>query len=167
MRPEPPLWADEWDQLNGFLDFLRATIDQKCAGLDDAAMHARLSPSAMTLGGLLVHLAYVEDHWFGYIWNGRRRAAPWDGVDWEATPDIDWEIGAEIPGAQARARWHAAVTHSRTEATRVDLDELAVRPIAEGEVSRRWILIHMIEEYARHCGHADLIRESIDGARGE
>lgn len=166
-RHDPPLWADEWDQLNGYLDYLRGTIALKCEGLTDAQMHSRLAPSSMTLGGLLVHLSFVEDYWFGEIWNGRAAAAPWSDVDWRATPDIDWEIGAEIPGAQARARWHAAVTHARTEATRTDLDGLAVRPIADGEVSRRWILLHMIEEYARHCGHADLLREAIDGSTGE
>lgn len=166
-RPEPPLWADEWDQLTGFLEFLRATIEWKTSGIADDDLRLAHEPSRMTLGGLLAHLTFVEDYWFGTIWNGRPAADRWVKVDWRASPDWEWETARSMTGAQLRAGWTVAVSRSRAEARRCDLDDLAERPAAGGPVSKRWILIHMIEEYARHCGHADLLREAIDGSVGE
>ncbi|WP_410569387.1 DinB family protein [Amycolatopsis sp. cmx-4-61] len=171
-RPEPPLDGDETTTLLGFLDFHRATLAWKCAELDTAALRATHPPSTMTLGGLLKHLAYVEDYWFSYILAGRPRVAPFDAVDWTATPDWDWDSAAEDTPDQLRELWAATVERSRAVVTEAlstgDLAQRARRPRLDGSApTLRWILVHMVEEYSRHNGHADLIRESIDGRTGE
>ncbi|HET6704859.1 DinB family protein [Amycolatopsis sp.] len=169
-RPEPPLDGDETATLLGFLDFHRATVAWKCAGLDSAGLRATHPPATMTLGGLLKHLAYVEDHWFSHVLQGRDRMAPFDAVDWTATPDWDWESAADDTPEQLMALWEDAVKRSRAAMTEVngDLAQRARRPLRDGSTpSLRWILVHLVEEYCRHNGHADLIRESIDGSTGE
>jgi hypothetical protein len=106
-RPEPPLDADEAGTL-GFLDFLRGTIAWKCAGLDADGLRATVGPSTMTLGGVLKHLAYVEDDWSGrWVW-GEARDAPWGAVDWQADPDWDWHSAADDAPEELRALWEAA-----------------------------------------------------------
>jgi uncharacterized damage-inducible protein DinB len=171
-RPEPPVAADETSSILGFLDFQRATLAWKCAGLDAAGLRITVAASSMTLGGIVKHLAYVEDDWFSRWLFGDDRASPWDAVDWAADPDWDWHSAAADNPQQLRALWQAAVARSRslTAAALRDggLDRLAARSWPDGRSpSLRWILLHMIEEYARHNGHADLIRESIDGLTGE
>ncbi|SED28283.1 Protein of unknown function [Amycolatopsis tolypomycina] len=169
-RPEPPLDGDEVTTLLGFLDFHRATLAWKCAGLDSAGLRATHPPSSMTLGGLLKHLAYVEDHWFSYVLRGRDRMAPFDAVDWRATPDWDWESAADDTPDQLVGLWEDAVKRSRAALAEADgdLSRRARRALRDGSTpSLRWILVHMVEEYCRHNGHADLIRESIDGSSGE
>lgn len=172
-RPEPPLAAGEVATLRGFLDFQRATLEWKTRGLEDEALRRRLAPSAMTLGGLLHHLAYVEDYWFSEVAGARPHGEPWASVDWAAEPDWDWTVAAELGGAVVRQRWTASVAASeRLLDALLDAapDALAGTHPAWGgraEVSLRWILVHMIEEYARHNGHADLLREAIDGQTGE
>src|SRR5262244_808524 len=113
-RPEPPLAGDERATLLGFLEFLRATLAWKCSGLDAAGLRATVGPSSMTLGGLLKHLAYVEDNWFSQSLHGRDRQPPWDTVDWEADPDWDWHSAAEDSPEQLRALWQDAVARSRS-----------------------------------------------------
>ncbi len=171
-RPEPPLASDETATLLGFLDYQRATLAWKCSGLDAAGLQATVAPSSMTLGGLLKHLAYVEDHWFSRWLHGRDRGAPWDTVDWAADPDWDWNSAAEDTPEELRRLWQDAVDRSRSLIAEAladgGLDQLARRNWPSGEApSLRWILVHMIEEYARHNGHADLLRESVDGLTGE
>ncbi len=171
-RPEPPLAADEVTTLLGFLDYQRATLEWKCRGLDAAALARTVGVSTVTLGGLLKHLAYVEDAWFGRWLAGRERAAPWNAVDWSNDPDWDWHSAADDPADELYALWRTAVERSRAAVAdalaRGGLDQRATRAWPGGESpSLRWILVHMIEEYARHNGHADLIRESIDGLVGE
>ncbi|HEX3786371.1 MAG TPA: DinB family protein [Pseudonocardiaceae bacterium] len=171
-RPEPPSAGDEAATLLGFLDFQRATLAWKCARLDAAALRATLPPTSMTLGGLLKHLSYVEDVWFSRRLCGRDPHPPWDTVDWRADPDWDWHSAAENTPAQLVALWQDAVDRSRaliTEALAAgDLGQLARSPAGDGNFySLRWIVCHLIEEYARHNGHADLLRESIDGSTGE
>ncbi|MEV7094221.1 DinB family protein [Amycolatopsis sp. NPDC051045] len=171
-RPEPPLDGDETATLLGFLDFHRATLAWKCAGLDAAGLRATVRPSTMTLGGLLKHLAYVEDNWFSHVLSGRERMAPFDTVDWAATPDWDWDSAADDTPEQLRALWADAVERSRVAVAESlangDLAQRAKRARRDGSTpSLRWILVHMIEEYSRHNGHADLVRESIDGRTGE
>jgi uncharacterized damage-inducible protein DinB len=171
-RPEPPLAGDEAATLLGFLDFLRATLAWKCAGLDAAGLAATVAPSTMTLGGILKHLAYVEAEWFGRWLPGRDRPPPWDAVDWAADPDWDWHSAADDTPEQLRARWQDTVDSSRALVAAAladgDLGQLARRTWPDGRApSLRWILTHMIEEYARHNGHADLLRESVDGLTGE
>src|ERR1051325_3905708 len=94
-RPDPPLAGDETATLLGFLDFQRATLAWKTAELDAAGLSATVGVSSMTLGGLLKHLAYVEDDWFGRWLHGQDRGAPWDAVDWAADPDWDWHSAAD------------------------------------------------------------------------
>ncbi len=171
-RPEPALAADETATLLGFLEYQRATLAWKCAGLDAAGMGATVAASSMTLGGLLKHLAYVESDWFSRWLYGRDRQAPWDTVDWKADPDWEWHSAAEDSPEQLLALWQDAVARSRSLVVEAladgGLERLARRTWPDGRApSLRWILCHMIEEYARHNGHADLLRESVDGLTGE
>jgi uncharacterized damage-inducible protein DinB len=171
-RPEPPLAGDETATLLGFLDYQRATLAWKCAGLDAAGLGATLAVSSMTLGGLLKHLAYVEDWWCSWWLHGRAPAPPWDAVDWDADPDWDWHSAAEDTPEQVVALWGDAVARSRALVTEAlgdgGLERLARRTWPDGRApSLRWILVHLVEEYARHNGHADLLRESVDGLTGE
>jgi pimeloyl-ACP methyl ester carboxylesterase/uncharacterized damage-inducible protein DinB len=171
-RPEPPPAADETATLLGFLDYQRATLEWKCSGLDSAGLQATVAASSMTLGGLLKHLTYVEDLWFSRFLHGQDKQPPWDTVDWKADPDWDWHSAAEDTPEQLRTLWRSAVDRSRSlvaDALAGDgMDQPARRAWPDGRApSLRWIVCHMIEEYARHNGHADLLRESIDGSTGE
>jgi uncharacterized damage-inducible protein DinB len=171
-RPEPPPNADETDTLLGFLEYQRATLAWKCAGLDDTGLSVTVAASSMTLGGMLKHLAYVEDLWFSRSLHGRDPWPPWDTVDWKADQDWDWHSAAEDTPEQLLTLWQDAVARSRSLVTEALADGGLERPARhtwpDGRApSLRWILCHMIEEYARHNGHADLIRESIDGLTGE
>ena len=171
-RPEPPLAADETATLLGFLDYQRATLAWKCTGVDAAGLRATVGVSSMTLGGMLKHMAFVEDLWFSRSLRGRDAEPPWDTVDWDADPDWEWHSAAEDSPGQLLVLWHDSVARSRSlvaEALAEDgLGQLARRGWPDGRApSLRWILCHMIEEYARHNGHADLLRESVDGLTGE
>ena len=171
-RPEPPLAADETSTILGFLDYQRATLAWKCAGLGPDGLAARVGASSMTLGGLLKHMAYVEDDWFSRWLHANERAAPWNTVDWAADRDWEWHTAAGDTPEQLFALWQDAAGRSRSLVTEAladgGLERLARRPGPDGDgPSLRWILIHMIEEYARHNGHADLLRESVDGLTGE
>jgi uncharacterized damage-inducible protein DinB len=171
-RPEPPLAADETATLLGFLDYQRATLAWKCAGLDAAGLRATVGASSMTLGGLLKHLAYVEADWFSRWLHGEDRQPPWNTVDWKADPDWEWNSAAEDSPEQLFALWGDAVARSRSLVAEAlaegGLERLARRTWSDGRApSLRWILVHMVEEYARHNGHADLLRESVDGLTGE
>ena len=171
-RPEPPLAADETGTLLGFLEYQRATLEWKCAGLDSAGLGATIAASSLTLGGMLKHLAYVEDLWCSRWLHGRDPEPPWDTVDWDADPDWDWHSAAEDTPEQLRALWRDAVARSRPLVTEAladgGLERPARRTWPDGRSpSLRWILVHLIEEYARHNGHADLLRESVDGSTGE
>ena len=172
-RPEPPAAGDEAATLLGFLEYQRATLAWKCSGLDAAGLRATTAASTMTLGGILKHMALVEFGWFSEALHGRAYEPPWDAVDWDADPDWEWRTSAEDSPEELFALWQRAVDRSRAEVAQVlddggGLDRLAKRTWADGRSpSLRWILCHMIEEYARHNGHADLLRESVDGATGE
>jgi uncharacterized damage-inducible protein DinB len=171
-RPEPPPAADETTTLLAFLDYHRATLAWKCSGLDAAGLSAAIAPSPMTLGGMLKHLAHVEDSWFSRWLHGRDRRPPWDAVDWKADPDWAWHSAADDTPEQLRALWQDAVARSRDLVAEAladgGLDRPARRAWPDGQApSLRWILLHLIEEYARHNGHADLLRESVDGLTGE
>ncbi|WP_026874156.1 DinB family protein [Jiangella gansuensis] len=171
-RPEPPLAADEAGTLLGFLDFQRATLAWKCSGVDEDGLRATVGSSSMTLGGLLKHMAFVENDWFAYWLHGRDRQPPWDAVDWASDRDWDWRTAADHTGEELFAIWQGAVDLSRTLAADAiadgGLDRPAARTWSDGRApSLRWILCHMVEEYARHNGHADLIREAVDGQTGE
>lgn len=172
-RPDPPIAGDEAATLLGFLERQRATFAWKCGGLDAAGLRATLGPSAMTLGGMLKHLARFEDDMSSEWLLGRGQLPPWDTVDWDADRDWDWRTAAADTPTQLYALWRDAVARSRS----VIAEALAAGGLerqgtgiidARGELpSLRYVLINMIEEYARHNGHADLLRESVDGLTGQ
>ena len=173
-RRDPQPAAAERTTIEQFLDYQRATLLQKTEGLDAYQMNRRLPTSALTLSGLLKHLALVEDHWFGPVFLGREQAEVWRAVDWEADEDWEWHSAVDDSPAALRDLFEASVEASdevvREALARPEgLDALSVRESRQsgGRFSLRWILVHMVEEYARHNGHADLIRESIDGQTGE
>lgn len=169
---EPPVAGNERDMLLGALERQRGYLAWKCGNLDRAGLQATLGPSAMTLGGLLKHLAAVEDDMFSVKLHGRDRHPPWDTVDWNADPDWEWHSAAEDSPEQLVSLWQDSVSRSRTLIAEAiadgGLDRLASFTWPDGRTpSLRRLLIDMIEEYARHVGHADLIRESVDGLVGE
>lgn len=168
-RPEPPLDGDEAATVLGFLEFHRATLAWKVDGLGPQGLAATVGRSTMTLGGMLKHLAYVEDWWCGRVLHGLAASPPWDGVDWRADPDWDWRSAADDSPEQLLDLWRSTVDRSRTqvaEALADGLERPSVRPWPDGRrPSLRWVLVHLVEEYARHNGHADLLREAYDGAR--
>jgi uncharacterized damage-inducible protein DinB len=171
-RPEPPLAGDEAATLLGFLDYQRATLAWKCAGLDTAGLNATVGVSTMTLGGLLKHMALVESDWFSRWLHARDQQPPWNAIDWKADPDWEWRTAADDLPDELRTLWQDAVDQSRSLVAGAlasgGLEQLAQRKWPDGRApSLRWILCHMIEEYARHNGHADLLRESVDGETGE
>jgi pimeloyl-ACP methyl ester carboxylesterase/uncharacterized damage-inducible protein DinB len=171
-RLEPPWAGDELENLVGFLEFQRDTFAWKTAGLDAAGLQATVGKSEMTLGGMLKHMALVEDGWFTHKLHGRERSAPFHDVDWDADWDWDWHSAAADTPDELQALWRTSVARSRAALGEAladgGLDRLAARAQSDGRAPNvRWILAHMIEEYARHNGHADLIRESIDGRTGE
>jgi uncharacterized damage-inducible protein DinB len=172
-RRDPPLRAGEAELLLTFLDYHRDTLRMKVAGLDREQLGRSLPPSTMTLGGLVKHLALVEDNWFSVVLKGRQDAAPWDAIDWDDDPDWEWRTGATDGPEALMSLYEETVDRVRriTDETIAaeGLDALSVKTSRRGEgaFSLRWILLHMIEEYARHNGHADLLRESIDGQVGE
>lgn len=170
-RAEPPIAGDETSTLLGSLDRQRATLAWKCGGLDAAGLKATTAASSITLGGLLKHLALVEDDYFSRRLFGRDPGPPWNTVDWAADPDWDWRSAAEDTPEQLMTLWQDAVARSRATVAEAladgGLDRLG-QPWPDGKApSLRRILIDLIEEYARHVGHADLIRESVDGLVGE
>jgi uncharacterized damage-inducible protein DinB len=172
-RVDPPLAAAESSTLRGFLDYQRNTLRVKADGLDRERLAATHPPSRLSLGGLLKHMALVEEHWFSAVLLGNELGAPWAGIDWEADPDWEFRTAAGDSPAELQRLFDEAVAASDAVLDRVisegGLETLSVkRSRARDEpFSLRWILLHMIEEYARHNGHADLIRESIDGSTGE
>ena len=168
-RVDPRPGADEITTLREFLDYFRATLRRQVEGLDEGQLHVTIDPSPMTLGGMVKHLAFVESWWFNYVLAGRDEVEPWASVDWRSDPDWDWESAAGQSPAELEAMLVEAIAESDRlldEAlARGGLDQRALRERKNGQTATlRWILVHMIEEYARHCGHADLLRESIDGA---
>ncbi|MBY8881293.1 DinB family protein [Actinacidiphila acidipaludis] len=169
---EPPVAGSEIDTLIGSLERQRRTLLWKCSGLDGDGMRATVGRSAVTLGGLLKHLAVVEDDMFSEKLLGRPAGGPWSSVDWDADPEWDWRTAAEDSPEELLALWKDAVARSRA-AVREALaaagpEQIAHYTNARGQSpSLRRLLVDMIEEYARHVGHADLIRESVDGLTGE
>ena len=172
-RVDPPQHGDEVATLRGFLTYHRDTLRMKCGGLTQDQLAQPLAPTDMTLGGMMKHLALVESNWFDHVFQDIGLAAPFDTVDWDADRDWEWHSARDDSPEELRALFDEAVR--RAEAV-VD-DALARGGLEEESVRRsrqtdetftlRWILVHMIEEYCRHNGHADLIRESIDGQTGE
>ncbi|MGC4941282.1 DinB family protein [Kribbella sp. DT2] len=162
-RPEPPHVADELDTLLGFLDFQRGTFLWKVEGLTPEQLGTpALHPSKLTLHGLVRHLTEDELSWLVTPFSGTPAPYPY----WtEETPDASWSDLDPSQYADDLQRYQDAVAQARTAIAGVPADHVAVD---EGtSYTLRWIVTHMIEEYARHNGHADLLREHLDGATGE
>jgi uncharacterized damage-inducible protein DinB len=171
-RVEAPIRADEVTALRGFLDYHRDTFRWKCSGLTQEQLATAHAPSTMTLGGMMKHLALNEVGWFGATLAGTPYPAPFASVDWDADPDWEWRTAADDSPAELRALYDDCVRRADAAIDEAlageGLDTLSVQESSgDGAFSLRWIILHMIEEYARHNGQADLIRESVDGATGE
>jgi hypothetical protein len=169
---EPPAAGDETETLLGALERQRSYLEWKCGGLDAAGLRATLGPSSVTLGGLLKHLALIEDYRFSRRLRGQELGPPWDAADWDADPDWEWHSAPEDTPEQLRALWRDAVARSdaaiAASLSEGGLDQLVRYTPPDGEAwSLRRLLVDTIEEYARHVGQADLIRESVDGLVGE
>jgi GNAT superfamily N-acetyltransferase len=163
----PPVVGDELTTLLGSLERQRATFAWKCTGVDAEGMRARVGVSAITLGGLLKHMAFAEDFTFSYKLHGRDVPAPWRDHD-EEWP---WTSAVGDSPEELTAGWLAAVERSRESLAQAlakdGLDHLGVTFPDGQRPGLRRILVDFIEEYARHTGHADLIRETVDGLVGE
>ena len=171
-RVDPPTIADEQTSLVAWLDFHRDTLLLKAHGLDQQQLAQRLEPSALTLGGLLKHMALVESSWLSRRLLGRPLIAPFEDAPWDEDPDWEFHTAADDTPEELTELFAAsrAASDEIIAAALADggLDTRSALPSrAGGHFDLRWILTHLVEEYARHNGHADLIRESIDGATGE
>lgn len=169
---EPPLAGTEAEQLFGALDRLRTTLRWKTGHLDADGLQTRIASSSLTLGGLLKHLALVEEQSSSTKLRGRSPGAPWEDVDWDAEPEWDFRSAAADTPAQLYALWDGAVERSRGrfDAAVADggLDQLVHISGPDGRhASLRRLVCDLIEEYGRHTGHADLLREAVDGVVGE
>jgi uncharacterized damage-inducible protein DinB len=169
-RTDPDLRADERTTILQFLDYHRATLEGKAAGLTAAQMGQTLAPSDLTMAGLVKHLALVEDSWFQEVLLGRPLPEPWHSAPFDDDPDWELHSAPDDDPADLLALYRDACERSRAAVEEVgDLAALSVKPSkhGDGQFSLRWILLHMIEETARHNGHADFLRQSIDGETGE
>jgi hypothetical protein len=170
MIPTPPLAAEELvstagerEVLEAFVDYYREVLVGKLAGLSEDDVRRRLVPSRTTLIGLVKHAAAVERNWFHH----RLAQRPREEINANSRgDDASWEVAADEPVAGVIAEYAEACAESRRIAARFALDH-AVPHDRLGRVSLRWIYVHMIEEMARHAGHADILREQIDGATGD
>jgi hypothetical protein len=169
---EPPLAGTETEHLVGALDRLRTTFRWKADDLGAAGLQTRIGVSSLTLGGLLKHLAFVEDYTFTVKLGGTSPGAPWESVDWDAEPEWPFTSAADDTPDELYAIWEGAVERSRArlDAAQADggLDRLVHVSDDDGRhASLRRLLCDLIEEYGRHTGHADLLREAVDGLVGE
>ena len=163
-RIGPPLIAGEREMLRGFLDFHRATLAMKCDGLSDADLRRRSSPpSTLSLLGLVRHMAEVERTWFRKVINGEDIPLVWSDAG-------DYQVAYEASTAtrsEAFAAWLAEVELARRiEEGAESLDVTGHQPRWGEDVSLRLVMLHVLQEYARHNGHADFLREAIDGSVG-
>jgi len=161
---DPPFAADEKTMLCAFLDHQRGVLRRKVGGLPEELLLEPGAPSTITLLGLLKHSAYVERYWFRATFAGEDVAFPWTDED----PDADWRVEPDETPTKILALYEQEVERSRAIVARASLDDPAANDHAgRRRVTLRWIIVHMIEEVARHLGHADLIRERLDGATGD
>ncbi|MEO3938270.1 DinB family protein [Dermatophilaceae bacterium Soc4.6] len=170
-HPQPDLRPDTGDerrQLLGFLQGQRDILLRKCEGLDAIALGATHPPSTLTLGGLLHHAALNEDWWFSVRMTGAQPPPPWDRADWDADPDWEFTRARDLTADALVEQYRLSCARSDVVLAGVGLETLAAVAHGDGLYGNvRWIVLHMIEETARHAGHADLLREAIDGRTGE
>jgi uncharacterized damage-inducible protein DinB len=160
-RAEPPMECDERTMLVAWLEYHRATLARKCDGLTDEQLRTRsVPPSALSLLGLVRHMAEVENNWFRWWLGGDGPVYRWEGDEDFAVDDADV--------SEAFDYWQAECENARKVLATFDsLDAVGAGQAVGAGISVRWTLVHMIEEYARHNGHADLLRERIDGVTGD
>lgn len=164
-RPMPPLDADERTTLESWLDFYRSTLAMKCEGLsEEQVRRASVTPSPLTLLGLVQHMAEVERNWFRRVLTGEEVGPIHAPDDDPQGHDGGFDLTENVSIATARQTWEAEIALSRANCAARALEQTS--PFMGGAVTLRWIYTHMIAEYARHCGHADLLRECIDGTTG-
>ena len=169
---EPPLAGTEVEQLLGALDRLRMTFRWKADDLDSAGLQTRIGASSLTLGGLLKHLAAQEDYQFTVKLRGEPVGAPWDATGWDGSNDWEFTSAADNTPDELYALWDGAVERSRARLGAAlaegGLDQLIHASSDEGEhANLRRLVCDLIEEYGRHTGQADLLREAVDGRVGE
>ena len=164
-RPIPPLNADERTTLESWLEFHRTTLAMKCEGLDDEqAAVAAVEPSGLTLTGLVQHMAEVERNWFRRVLAGQQAPPIYDPQADPRGPDGGFDLTDDSTLDGALSTWRTEVAQSREQCAGRALTDTGI--FMGQDVSLRWIYVHLIEEYARHNGHADLLRERIDGITG-
>lgn len=162
IRALPPQTGGESVQLNSYLDWQRATVHLKAAGLSDVDAHRSTLPSPLiTVASLASHLRWVERYWFSEVLGGIPHEAPYT----KENPDGDFTVAADLPLDRLLAEYADECEASRDVVAKLDLDTEV--PHKEGLLSVRWVVLHMIEETARHAGHLDIVRENLDGAVGE
>ena len=169
---EPPLAGSDETQLIGALERLRTTFRWKADGLDAAGLGQLVASSSLTLGGLLKHLALCEDHMFGAEYDGTPPGQPWSEVDWDADPDWEFATAAGDSAETHYGLWDDAVERSRRRLAAAlakdgGLDQRVAANRDGAHASLRRLLFDLVEEYGRHTGHADLLREAVDGLTGE
>jgi uncharacterized damage-inducible protein DinB len=162
-RPEAPMTGDERTQLNGFLDFVRASVVWKCSGLtEEQARRSHVPSTLTTIAGLLGHLTLVEEYWFGVVLNGQED--PWKAA-LAADSDAEFRVAMDTSMEKLIAGYEAECRRSREIVAKMDFDDEV--PFRERKVNVRFVVAHMIEETGRHAGHLDLLRELTDGLTGE
>ena len=164
-RIRPPGAADERTQLVGWLGLQRALVHYKCQGLSERDAHRALLPTSpvMTVAGLVSHLRWVEHCWFEVLFLDRPAG---DNPQFGAVEDVDFQV-ADAPLSQLLEEYAHQCAVSDDIVAGSSLDAPAQNPdYGAGSLTLRWILLHMIEEVARHVGHLDVLREQLDGVRG-
>lgn len=166
-RVDPPYLASELDTLEGFLDYYRETLAVKCEGLTDEQLRERsVPPSPLSLIGLVRHMTEVERAWFRIRVNGEELGFRYVTLD-DTNPDGDFNDVDTADVAANLAAWREEIDHARRIVREDPSLERTFEHPRRGTISLRWVMVHMIEEYARHAGHADFLRERIDGATGD
>ena len=170
MRQDPdPTTTTERDSLTQYLDYQRETILLKTEGLTKEQLTREIPSSGLTLAGLLYHLALVEESWFEVKFRGLKPRDDFAGVDWDADPDYEFRTATDQDPDWLRRRYRDACDRARQVVADADsMDAASVSTRVGGKpFTLRWAIMHLIEETARHAGHADLLREAVDGSVGE
>jgi hypothetical protein len=167
VQSEPHPGGSEAELLEQFLDGQRTAMLAKTEGLDREQLARAHPPSALTLGGLLHHLALAEEDWMEIHFLGQPDRDPFANADWAGDPDWQFRVPEGMQPEQLRQRYRDACDRSRAAVRQAPgPGQMSAKPVRGEHFSLRWVLLHLIEETARHAGHADLLREAIDGSVG-
>jgi hypothetical protein len=164
---EPDPAGSEAELLGQYLDVQRAALLARTEGLDQEQLGQAHPPSSLTLGGLLHHLALAEEDWMEIHFLGQPDRPPFANADWSRDPDWQFRVPQGMQPEQLRQHYRDACERSRAVVRQASgLDQMSAKSVRGSHFSLRWVLLHLIEETARHAGHADLLREAIDGSVG-